>query len=100
MKVDPLKLLAEMEAQASTRKTETLRLLAAICTEQIERGSRDFSVATIGRISSERGGPSAAAIRNKPGEDYRALLKAFAESAGGHAKKKRAPQAFRGRVYS
>ncbi|MGA4313680.1 gamma-mobile-trio protein GmtX [Ralstonia nicotianae] len=89
MKIDPLNLLAEMEKNASARKAVSLRLLATICEEQNERGSRDFSVATIGRISSDRGGPSAAAIRNKPGEDYRALLKAFADWTGGHSKKKR-----------
>lgn len=42
--------------------------------------SSDYSIAAIGRLSSEQGGPSAAAIRNKPGEDYQiALIKTYAE---------------------
>jgi hypothetical protein len=52
------------------------------------RGSADYSVATIGRLSAERGGPSAPAIRNKTGEKYRALISAYAEQAGGQKKKR------------
>ncbi|MBI3144993.1 MAG: hypothetical protein HYZ18_06955, partial [Pseudogulbenkiania sp.] len=55
--------------------------------EQRQRGSDDYSIATIGRLSAEHGGPSAAAIRNKPGEDYRALIKAYAESVKGRSRK-------------
>lgn len=90
MRIDPQQLLTEMQAQATPRKSATLQLLAEICVEQIERGSNDFSIATIGKLSADRGGPSAAAIRNKPGEDYRGLIKAYADAAGGHSKKKRA----------
>lgn len=81
------KLLDNMCRIASPRKEKTLRLIYQICEEQNERGSRDFSVTTIGHLSAERNGPSAAAIRNKTGEDYRALMKAFAESVGGKSRK-------------
>ena len=47
--------------------------------EQRERGSDDYSIATIGRLSAERGGPAAGAIRNKPGEAYRALIASFVD---------------------
>lgn len=88
MKVDPKKMRDNLCKNASARKIESLQLIYQICEEQRARGSSDYSVVTIGRLSSERGGPSAAAIRNKPGEDYRALMKAFADSVDGFSKKR------------
>ena len=70
---------------ADPRKVRSLRLIHAICVEQSERGSDDYSIATIGRLSAERGGPAAGAIRNKPGEAYRALIKTFADSTDAKA---------------
>lgn len=66
---------------ADPRKVRSLRLIHAICVEQRERGSHDYSIATIGRLSAKRGGPAAGAIRNKPGEAYRALIRTFSNSA-------------------
>lgn len=88
MKVNPKALLEDMCKAASGRKAQSLRLLFKLCQEQAANGSSDYSIATIGRLSSAQDGPSAAAIRNKPGEDYRALLKAFAESVDGNSRKK------------
>lgn len=85
----PKELVEELSKSSSPRKIQSLELILAICEEQTQRGSSDFSVATIGRLSAERGGPSAAAIRNKPGEDYRALIKAYAASVNGQDRKKR-----------
>ncbi|WP_332750073.1 gamma-mobile-trio protein GmtX [Hydrogenophaga sp.] len=87
MAADPKQLLGELCAQASPRKVRSLELIFALCEEQHERGSKDFSVATIGRLSADRGGPSAAAIRNKTGEPYRALMKTYADSVGGRSRK-------------
>jgi hypothetical protein len=92
MKIDPTALLEDMCKTASSRKAESLRLLFKLCQAQAANGSSDYSIATIGRLSAEQDGPSAAAIRNKPGEDYRALLKAFAESVGGNVRKKSLPE--------
>lgn len=92
MKIDPNLFLAELCKHASPKKAQSLQLIYTICTEQATRGSRDYSIATIGALSRERGGPSSAAIRNKPGEDYRALIKAFADSVQGFSKKKREPE--------
>jgi len=64
----------------STAKTgKSLQLLSDICKEQYERGSLDFSIATIGRLSEEVGGPKSSAIRNKTpsGDKYKTLLKAW-----------------------
>lgn len=92
MKIDPTALLEDMCKTASSRKAQSLRLLFKLCQAQAANGSSDYSIATIGRLSAEQDGPSAAAIRNKPGEDYRALLKAFAESVGGNVRKKSLPE--------
>jgi len=91
MKVDPKALLEDMCKTASPRKAQSLRLLFKLCQAQAANGSSDYSIATMGRLSSEQDGPSAAAIRNKPGEDYRALLRAFAESVDGNVRKKGVP---------
>lgn len=87
MSIDPKALLEEMCKNANPRKERSLRLIYAICEEQHQRGSKDYSVVTIGRLSNERDGPSAAAIRNKTGEEYRALMKVFADNVGGHSRK-------------
>jgi hypothetical protein len=83
----PKALLEALCANADPRKMRSLRLIYAICEEQRDRGSKDYSVATIGRLSAERGGPATGAIRNKTGESYRAIVKAFADSMGGKSRK-------------
>lgn len=80
-------LLHALSAGADPRKARSLRLIHAICVEQRDRGSDDYTIATIGRLSAERGGPAAGAIRNKTGEAYRALIKVFADSAPGRARR-------------
>jgi hypothetical protein len=83
----PDKLLDLLKAKSNTRKQRSLEIINRICREQLERGSRDFSIATIGRLSSEQGGPSPQTIRNKGGEDFRALIGTWAEDAKGAMKK-------------
>ena len=78
-------MLEALCAGADPRKVRSLRVIHAICVEQRERGSDDYSIATIGRLSAERGGPAAGAIRNKPGEAYRALIRIFAGSTDAKA---------------
>ncbi|MCP3728472.1 gamma-mobile-trio protein GmtX [Paraburkholderia sp. CNPSo 3272] len=92
-KTEPTAFLEELCRNVHPRTEASLRLICAICQEQKSRGSADYSVATIGRLSAERGGPSAPALRNKTGEKYRALVAAFAEHAGGRKKKVSAAKA-------
>ncbi|MGH6679921.1 MAG: gamma-mobile-trio protein GmtX, partial [Bradyrhizobium sp.] len=80
-------LLEALCANADPRKARSLRIIHAICEEQRDRGSGDYSFATIGRLSSARDGPAAGAIRNKTGEPYRALIKVFADTSGGKLRK-------------
>lgn len=80
--MEPQLLLDALCKDADPRKANSLRLIYSICQEQRDRGSADYSIATIGRLSADRGGPAAGAIRNKTGETYRALIKSFAETSG------------------
>ena len=86
-KPSPETLLAALQQDASTRTRQSLTLIFDICSEQHASGSKDFSVATIGKLSSGRGGPSPQAIRNVSGEHYRALLSAWASYADGATRK-------------
>jgi len=69
-KMTPNDLLDAFCNGAHPRKQQSLRLIYRLCEEQHDRGSSDFSIATIGRLSAAVGGPSAAAIRNKTGDAY------------------------------
>ena len=85
----PDDLLDQLKTTATPRKQKTLDLIHEVCREQYERGSKDFSVATIARIASDRGGPSKGAIHNATGDDYKGLIKAWAEHTGGVTRKVR-----------
>lgn len=89
MTMHPDDLLDQLKKTSTPRKQKTLDLINAVCREQFERGSKDFSVATIGRLSDARGGPSKGAIHNKTGDDYKGLIKAWAEHTGGLTRKVR-----------
>ncbi|OYV91357.1 MAG: alpha/beta hydrolase [Acidiphilium sp. 37-60-79] len=80
-------LLDQLKKTATPRKQRTLDVIYEVCREQYERGSKDFSVATIARIAADRGGPSKGAIHNATGDDYKGLIKAWAEYTGGVTRK-------------
>ena len=85
--LNPDELLVSLKTQASQRGQKTLDLIHSICSEQQKKGTHDYSVATVGKISQERGGPSEQALRNKGGERYRALLAAWASHTNGTTRK-------------
>lgn len=85
-------LLKQLCVDAHHRTEASMRLIYQICMEQADRGSQDYSVATIGKLSAERGGPSTGAIRNKTGEKYRALIAACADQHKGHKRKRTSPK--------
>lgn len=85
----PDELLEQLKATANPRKQKNLDLIHAVCREQHERGSRDFSVATISKIAQERGGPVKSTIHNKTGDDFKGLIKAWADHSGGVSRKVR-----------
>ncbi|MCG7873102.1 MAG: hypothetical protein JAZ11_13465 [Candidatus Thiodiazotropha lotti] len=89
--IDPEAILEDLKYKASRRKTKTLDLIYAVLKKQTKSGALDFSIATIGRLSSAAGGPSTQAIRNKGGIEYRQLIEAWAASQGTTTKKPLSP---------
>lgn len=85
----PDELLEQLKANANPRKQKNLDRIHAVCREQHDRGSRDFSVATISKIAQERGGPVKSTIHNKTGDDFKGLIKAWADHTGGVTRKVR-----------
>lgn len=83
----PQDVLVALLQGATARTKQSLELIYGICSEQYQAGNLDFSVSTIGRLSTARGGPSPQAIRNKPGEHYRVLLKAWTNYSDGAVRK-------------
>lgn len=91
MSVDPTALLDELKARATERKRVTLDLIYGLLEKQAKSGVTDFSIATLGRLSTAAGGPSTQAIRNKNGADYRRLIEAYAAWRGATTKKPLSP---------
>ena len=88
----PDQILEQLKSVASnSRKVRNLEIIDAVCREQYERGSRDFSIAQVGRLSAERGGPAVQSIRNKTGDDFKALISAWATHTGGFKKRAAKP---------
>jgi hypothetical protein len=85
----PEELLEQLKASANPRKQKNLEVINAVCREQYERGSKDFSVATISRLSQKLGGPVNSTIHNKTGDDFKGLIKAWAGHTGGTTRKVR-----------
>lgn len=86
-KPNPEVVLEALKSGATPRTQRSLDLIHAICAEQKAKGSDDFSIVTIGRISADRGGPSAQPIRNKTGEHYRTLIASWAVFSEGQTRK-------------
>ena len=78
-KCEPDEMFQRLIKDATSRTVKSLTIIHQVCTEQAERGSRDFTIATIGRLTEDAGSIKAQAIRNKTGEKYRALVESWAE---------------------
>ena len=85
----PDDLLERLKESSNPRKKRNLDIIHSICQEQFERGSKDFSVATIARLSQQRGGPVKSTIHNKTGDDFKGLINAWAAHTGGGTKRER-----------
>lgn len=83
----PDEYLEELKKRANARKRRSLETLHEVCREQHERGSKDFGIAVIARLSTERGGPKERTIRNPAGETYRGLIAEWARFTGGNTKR-------------
>ena len=80
-------LLDRLKSTANIRKARNLEILNTVCHGQFERGSKDFTISTIGRLSAEQGGPATQSIRNRTGGDFKALISAWANHTGGSVKR-------------
>ncbi|SIO52696.1 hypothetical protein SAMN05444172_2860 [Burkholderia sp. GAS332] len=79
----PDTLLAELLAKGGRPlKLRNLQALHDICRAQHAAGSRDFSVASIGKLCEDAGLLKARGLYNAPLADYRALIEAWAIYAG------------------
>jgi len=86
----PDEVLTKLKAGAkSSRTMKSLDLIHKLCNEQHKRGSLDFSIATIGRLSAAQGGPSEQPLRNASdsAKAYRALIEAWARHVEGKTRK-------------
>ena len=64
------------------QKVKNLQAIHDLCRAAYEAGSRDFSVATIGKLCEQQGLLKARGLYNAPLADYRALIEAWASHAG------------------
>lgn len=85
--VDPHIVLEELCVRATTRTTAALHILHNVLERQSQLRPLDFSIATIGKLSQEQGGPSTQTIRNRTGKHFQQLIDAWAAYAGTTRKK-------------
>jgi len=74
----PEKVLEILKQGASSRTIKSLDIIHQVCIDQASRGSTDFTIAMIGKLSKESHGPGIQAIRNNTGEKYHSLIKSWA----------------------
>jgi len=88
--IHPDAILETLKSGARPQKQRNLNIVHAVCRELHGLGSRDFSLATVGRISEERNGMCRNALYNKTSEDFRTLIGAWGSFAGETTKKQAA----------
>lgn len=74
----PYKVCEILKQGVSSRTIKSLDIIHQVCIDQVNRGSSDFTIAMIGRLSKEAHGPGVQAIRNTTGEKYQTLIKSWA----------------------
>ncbi len=74
-------LQALLKKSARSQKETNLRKLHEVCAAQ-HGGSKDFSLPAIGRLWEAAGGIKARALYNAASDDYRTLIKAWADFSG------------------
>jgi hypothetical protein len=89
--IHPDHVLETLKAVVRPQKQRNLDIIHAVCRELHGLGSRDFSLATVGRMSEARHGMSRNALYNKASEDFRTLIAAWSALTGEPAKKQPLP---------
>ncbi|PSV16139.1 gamma-mobile-trio protein GmtX [Photobacterium kishitanii] len=85
--VNPHIIFEELCEKATKRTTEALQILHKVLECQSQLQPLDFSIATIGRLSKAKGGPSTQTIRNRTGKHFQQLIDAWATYSGTTRKK-------------
>ncbi len=92
MQVDIDTILEDLKSGKASRTKDSLDKLNALLEARFNAGAKDYSIATIGRVSKAEGGVGTVSIRNKTGEHFRLLIDAWATKANATMKKPPVPQ--------
>lgn len=87
MNIDINVLLENLKLDKSPRTEKSLDQLNSLLKARYNSGEKDFSIATIGRISKANNGVGTVSIRNKTGVHFRLLIEAWATKANTTLKK-------------
>ncbi len=85
-------ILESLKTGKTQRTIDSLDRLNTLLESRFHKGEKDYSIATIGRISKAEGGVGTVSIRNKSGEHFRHLIDAWATKANTSMKKPPSPQ--------
>jgi hypothetical protein len=80
--IHPDDVLKALKEGARPQKQRNFDVIHEVCAELHRLGSRDFSLATVGRISEQRRGVARSTLYNKASSDFRTLIQAWAVYAG------------------
>jgi hypothetical protein len=79
MSLPPEQVLAALKSEARPQTCRALDIINSVCAQAHQLGARDFSLATIGRLTEQRQGPAMRTLYNAKSEHFRALIKAWAD---------------------
>jgi hypothetical protein len=79
--IHPDEVLKTLKEGARPQKQRNFDVVHQACAELHRLGSRDFSLATVGRLSEQRHGVSKGTLYNKAAADFRTLIQAWAAYA-------------------
>ena len=73
--------LDQLQDQSHTKKKRSLKIIHDICREQYEKGNKDFTLRTIGKLSTDQKGLQCDSMKHSV--FYRVLIETWADFAGG-----------------
>ncbi|EPF81795.1 gamma-mobile-trio protein GmtX [Acinetobacter rudis] len=91
MSADINLILENLKFGKSQRTQDSLNKLNTLLETRFNAKEKDYSIATIGKVSKADGGIGAVSIRNKTGEHFRLLIDAWATKANTKMKKPPVP---------
>lgn len=77
--LSPEQVLTALKVGARPQTCRALDVVNSVCAQAQKLGARDFSLATIGRLTEQRHGPSMRTLYNAKSAHYRALIKTWAD---------------------